>query len=169
MFISPYFLLIFVPRIVIFDFESGKSMGAIKSVHDVILIAAICHQHHFAIDPVLQALVEVFGPVATRSQPFPFSHTRYYQDEMGGDLDKFYLSFQTRIDPARLPDCKIISNRIEQTYTRQSRRLVSARSPVRNRAPPFTSGAGRVGSVMLEDDSSQGRASIPIQAHFPLH
>jgi hypothetical protein len=73
----------------------------------------------------VEMLVREFGPVDHRSEPIPFDVTDYYQDEMGGPIQRVFLSFQELIDPGRLAEIKIATNRIEGELAVDGRRKVN--------------------------------------------
>jgi hypothetical protein len=72
-----------------------------------------------------EALMERFGPVDFVSEPIPFDMTDYYQDEMGGPIQRKFLSFQELIDPGRLAEIKMTTNRIEEELAVNGRRKVN--------------------------------------------
>lgn len=66
-----------------------------------------------------------FGPIEARSDAFDFGETDYYRDEMGEGLKRIFYSFSVLIDPARIVDIKIESNRIESEFAPDGRRRVN--------------------------------------------
>ncbi len=72
-----------------------------------------------------QALVDELGPVDYSSEPFPFDHTPYYQEEMGRDLKRQFVAFQNLIDPGILPTVKTVAYKIEEDLSRQGQRTVN--------------------------------------------
>lgn len=59
---------------------------------------------------------EKIGEIETSSKQFGFSHTQYYEKEMGPDLLKYYIVFKDLQSPLMLPDIKLQSNEIEDFY-----------------------------------------------------
>ena len=53
-----------------------------------------------------QLLVRRFGPLDLESEIWPFDQTDYYEPEMGPDLKRCFLSFETPIDPGALSGIK---------------------------------------------------------------
>ncbi len=57
-----------------------------------------------------------WGAVALRSPLFDFNQTDFYEVEMGANLCKQLLAFATLMDPAELPDAKLLANVWEKEY-----------------------------------------------------
>lgn len=66
-----------------------------------------------------QLLVRRFGPVDLESDLWPFDQTDYYEDEMGPDLRRRFVSFQRLIQPGLLADVKDDTNEIERQIADQ--------------------------------------------------
>ncbi len=65
------------------------------------------------------APVEIFGPVDFSSI------SKYYDEEMGAGIRKYYAYFNRIIDPSDLKNDKMISNRIEDGMKRSGKRTVN--------------------------------------------
>ncbi len=78
------------------------------------LLAAACAQ-----------LVEAYGPVDHVSPVWPFEFTTYYTEEFGEGLLRQFLSFQSLLDPARLPEVKLRTNDLEQRFAVEGRRQIN--------------------------------------------
>lgn len=69
-------------------------------------------------DPVvrqeaLESLSTSFGPTGGVAEPYPFTYTRYYREEMGDGLEKQIVSFLLPVHPGLLPRLKLASGRTE--------------------------------------------------------
>ena len=65
---------------------------------------------------LLRVLEREFGPIHTESPHIEFSFTDYYDNEMGGRPDRFFLLFENPVDPALLADIKTRTNEIEMLF-----------------------------------------------------
>ena len=65
---------------------------------------------------IRQLMEQEFGAVDYVSPSFPFDLTNYYESEMGKGIERYFWSFERLIDPARLPDIKLLSNEIEDRF-----------------------------------------------------
>ena len=55
-----------------------------------------------------------FGGIDLRSPEFPFDLTDYYEEQMGANLKRRFLSFAGLIDPDRLAEIKLQTNALER-------------------------------------------------------
>ena len=58
-------------------------------------------------------LSQAYGPVDRVSPVWPFAFTRYYADEFGEHLLRQFFTFSELMDPARLPEIKLLTNALE--------------------------------------------------------
>ena len=71
------------------------------------------------------ALEAAFGPIDFVSEVLPFTYTSYYHKEMGDRIDRYFLSFRTLVMPDKLPDIKLASNGLEESFAREKKRTVN--------------------------------------------
>jgi len=76
-------------------------------------------------DQAVAALAEEWGPVDYCSAPFAFSHTSYYEEEMGPGLHRHFVSFERLVDPGALARLKNRSARVEDDLARAGQRTVN--------------------------------------------
>jgi hypothetical protein len=57
-----------------------------------------------------------FGPNDFESEELAFNWTSYYREEMGDALKRRFISFKKPVDPGRLADIKIYTNRVEGKF-----------------------------------------------------
>ena len=62
---------------------------------------------------LLSRLEGAFGPADWVSPELPFTFTRYYDAEMGGPIQRFFVSCRDLVDPASLSRIKLATNAIE--------------------------------------------------------
>ena len=64
-----------------------------------------------------EALEVYFGPSDMQSPIIPFSHSNYYNEEMGNKISRLWISFSQLQDPGNLAEWKITSNNLEDIWT----------------------------------------------------
>lgn len=74
---------------------------------------------------VLRRLADRLGPVDLVGPVWPFTATDYYAREMGKGLTRRLASFLHLANPARLPDWKVFTNRLEEHCSLGGRRSVN--------------------------------------------
>ncbi len=57
---------------------------------------------------------ERFGLVILESPPYPFTHSRYYEPEMGRELIKFFWAFGRPFPREELVEAKLFTNTLEE-------------------------------------------------------
>lgn len=62
------------------------------------------------------ALSQKYGPIDLVSDIWDFSHTNYYENEMGKNLCKSFITFKDLILPETIKDIKIFSNQLEESF-----------------------------------------------------
>lgn len=101
-------------------------MGEIRPHVPVLLFTAAFSRYPEALAWGAARAEQDWGPIAFRSEVVPFQETQFYEREMGADILKVLWGFETLIDPGRLVDLKLASNRWEEEY-RASHPLAEAR------------------------------------------
>src|SRR5207247_11393510 len=61
-------------------------------------------------------LAAIFGFIDARSEIFPWSFSRFYEEEMDPRLLRRFVSFEPLASPDRLADFKLATQRIEDRY-----------------------------------------------------
>lgn len=89
-------------------------MGEIKQPQKVLAFAGLIYTPGAAVDHVLDGLEPDVGHVALRSEPCRFTHTTYYNKEMGNDLTRQWFVFDRLIDPDMLIHLKHQTNALEK-------------------------------------------------------
>ncbi|HNW59590.1 MAG TPA: DUF4416 family protein [bacterium] len=77
------------------------------------LICGILFSDAARLEAALEALTARYGAVDYRSPLFPFTITRYYDAEMGGAIQRLFVSFTPLISPGALAEIKIACNALE--------------------------------------------------------
>ncbi len=68
-------------------------------------------------------LEELLGPVDYESEPIPFTRTSYYDAELDAPIHRRILSFERPLPLDGLAEIKLGTNRLEDEWTRDGRRL----------------------------------------------
>jgi hypothetical protein len=70
----------------------------------------VCHQ-------AMDALKIDFGEMDLVSEQLPFDFTDYYTPEMGANLFRRLITFAPLVSRGSLPDIKLTTNRLEETFS----------------------------------------------------
>ncbi|MFO7784699.1 MAG: DUF4416 family protein [Thermodesulfobacteriota bacterium] len=92
---------------------------------DVKRIASLISPEEEALDRMVAALEDMFGPADWRSSVLPFDRTRYYEREMGAPLVRVFVSFEPLMRPEGLVETKLETDRLEDLFRRNGRRTVN--------------------------------------------
>ncbi len=71
------------------------------------------------------SLEERFGRIVYTSKSIPFDFTSYYDEEMGGGIERFFLAFSPLVSPDGLREAKLFTNRLESVYAEGGSRRVN--------------------------------------------
>ena len=91
-------------------------MAEIKQPQKVLVLTGVIYKKDFLINELLETLSEKLGNIAMQSEVIPFTHTQYYNKEMGGNLSRQWFVFNKLVKPDTLADLKHYSNEIEKKY-----------------------------------------------------
>ena len=100
-------------------------MGERRPFHPVKLVVGVLSTHQEFHERLFSLLAESYGPIEKITDPVPFDFTGYYDQEMGGVPQRFFIVFSDLVDPSNLVDCKIETNRIEQEFAVEGRRTIN--------------------------------------------
>lgn len=100
-------------------------MGRIRAVDPALLFAGILFAKDDIYEQARQWMTAAWGPVLIESEAFDFTHTDYYQREMGGGLKRKFVAFCDFVEPTDLPKIKIVSNRMEEDLSEAGRRRIN--------------------------------------------
>ena len=95
----------------------GQTMRKIKKPLPVKLIMGMISPNADLFDQLTQTLVEKFGPVDLKSNVFNFDKTDYYEEEMGKNLKRRFLSFCELIETRGLVEIKLFTNSLEEKFS----------------------------------------------------
>jgi hypothetical protein len=100
-------------------------MGAVRPFTPAKLVTGILISTTDAEPALLEELSAHFGTIDFRSTTLPFHYSHYYDNEMGTPIRRFFISFTDLVDPGRLSDIKITTNRIETTFMEEGKRKIN--------------------------------------------
>lgn len=73
----------------------------------------------------LQEFTHEYGEVDFATEPFRFTHTKYYEQEMGPNLLKQFFSFRKLLSPENLVAMKLFAIAIEKRFSIDDKRRVN--------------------------------------------
>ena len=91
-------------------------MSGLSKPRPVQLFAGVIFGDHSLLAPLESELERRLGPIELRSPVFSFEVTDYYEDEMGGTLERIFYAFRDLIDPGRIVDFKLAANEVEVMF-----------------------------------------------------
>ncbi|MGB3341719.1 MAG: DUF4416 family protein [bacterium] len=91
-------------------------MAEIKKPLRVLVITGLIYKNDFRVNKVLTTLSKDLGDVSLQSEVIPFTHTAYYNKEMGDNLLRQWFVFNNLVVPDVLAELKHRSNEIEQSF-----------------------------------------------------
>lgn len=91
-------------------------MGCIRSFTPVQLIVGVLSVSPDFHGRLISRMEHSFGSVKMVTDPVPFTFTHYYDSEMGATPQRFFIVFESLINPERLAQCKLETNRIETEF-----------------------------------------------------
>lgn len=74
---------------------------------------------------VKEKLVYLYGEVIYETEIFNWDFTNYYEGELGKNLKKQFLFFKKLIDIEEIVDIKMQTNKIEDKYSKNNKRLIN--------------------------------------------
>lgn len=98
--------------------------GGFKQTGLVIYFNAILYNKNLVKNPDDIAM-PIFGEPILKSPEFDFSHTSYYEREMGDNLVKYFALYDRVEHPDELPDYKIQAVSIEDSLQQDGSRIIN--------------------------------------------
>lgn len=100
-------------------------MGKIQKEIPVKLICGFISSKEELFRKAARSLSARFGEIDFESETLIFDYTKYYEEEMGQDLKRKFISFQRLISPAKLHLVKIFTNKLEVKFSKDIRRKIN--------------------------------------------
>lgn len=98
--------------------------GGTRKPLKVILFCAVLYSENMK-NTHQRIVSENFGAVYLRSPEFDFSHTAYYQPEMGSNLCKYFVGFDKLIYPDEIMSYKLDAVKLEETFLQNQKRCIN--------------------------------------------
>ncbi|MFN4227119.1 MAG: DUF4416 family protein [Candidatus Ratteibacteria bacterium] len=100
-------------------------MGKIKSAPFAKIFCGLIYQQENILEEARKMLIEKWGKIDIEEGPFSFNFTDYYEDEMGKNLKRKFISFQNLYLPENVYEWKIYTNKIEEIFSEQGKRKIN--------------------------------------------
>ncbi len=100
-------------------------MGVAKEHRPVKLIVGMFTRREELFDTARTELSKAYGAADHISPVWPFDFTSYYAEEFGKDLLRQFVTFSELIDPNKLPEIKLSTNRLEQELVSEGKRQIN--------------------------------------------
>jgi hypothetical protein len=100
-------------------------MGRIEPFKPLVLFIGGLISNVNQLPSLAATLKKQFGPIKLTSDSYPYTHSTYYQNEMGETLLKVFFVFSTLISPEGLPAIKQKTNAIESSFTVNEKRTIN--------------------------------------------
>lgn len=101
-------------------------MATATAPEKVILFLGIMYHDENLRDRALERFTETFGAIATHTEGLDFSDfSSYYDKEMGGQVFKQYLLFETLVDRETLAQIKTFTNELELEFAQGDLRPIN--------------------------------------------
>ncbi len=100
-------------------------MGLVVRAHKVNLIVGLLSSDINALAGARDSLYRLFGPTDLESPVTDFTHTDYYEAEMGPGLKRQFLSFKKLFSLNGLDKAKLKTNNLEKKFSKSGKRTVN--------------------------------------------
>jgi hypothetical protein len=101
-------------------------MGHIKEHAPVKLILGITYNPDVDIAPIFTLLEDLFSSIELKSNVYQFSKfTKYYEPEMGKNLNKLFVVFAKLIEIEMFAEIKVTTNQIESDFSESDQRKIN--------------------------------------------
>lgn len=100
-------------------------MGKIKEITLVKVFCGLIYQEEENILEVKRFLIEKWGEIDIEEGPFPFNFTDYYEEEMGKNLKRKFVSFEKLYQPENVYEWKIFTNSLEEKFSEKGKRKIN--------------------------------------------
>jgi hypothetical protein len=89
------------------------------------LVVSALTPHEDILQQISIQLAGELGPIREQIGPIQFNYTDYYDREMGPGISRWLWSFAQLVDKSSLASIKLLTNRVEQSYTERGKRRIN--------------------------------------------
>lgn len=98
--------------------------GGFRSPVKVVLFNAVLYNRSYVNNPD-SFLETFFGSPSEKTKCFSFSHTDYYNNEMGYNIEKYFAGYHLYIYPDEIKRYKQITVDIERSFMLEGKRMIN--------------------------------------------
>ena len=95
-------------------------MGELRTPAKVKIVVGILARDTSAVESVRETLIKRFGTEDLNLEPFPFTFTNYYVDEIGSSPVRAFFSYEPLVERETIVDIKLWSNEVELEIAKQN-------------------------------------------------
>lgn len=100
-------------------------MGKIKKILPVKIFCGLIYKDNNIFEETKKILIGKWGEIDTEEGPYDFTFTDYYEEEMGKNLKRKFISFETLFLPENVYEWKIFTNDVEKEFSEFNRRRIN--------------------------------------------
>lgn len=100
-------------------------MGKIKNAEKVKTFFSVIYNNKENCDEALNLIEKKLGSIDFKSKELIFTHTKFYQKEMGDNLKRVFITIKPLFEVEDLYKIKILSNEIEKKFLKKDNRNVN--------------------------------------------
>lgn len=89
------------------------------------LVIGILSAYEEKHDELIRLLTEHFGNILAESEVMDFPYTDYYDEEMSGHPVRYLLLFSSLVNPERLSEIKLLTNKLEERFAGENGRRIN--------------------------------------------
>ncbi|MCS7280046.1 MAG: DUF4416 family protein [Desulfobacterota bacterium] len=100
-------------------------MGEVRYPKPALYFASVIYRNYGFYVQSLHKLTELLGEIEETTDELDFTHTQYYNEEMGENLKRRFVLFKPLRGREELPQVKIKTNAIERDLSYENKRTVN--------------------------------------------
>lgn len=100
-------------------------MGKTEQPVPALLFAGVLYNDDNCLSAAKKTLIENYGNCILEIPSFPWSYSKYYNEELGTNIMRTFMFFEKLISPEKIIDIKLQTNQIEESLSEKSKRKVN--------------------------------------------